>query len=191
MGLDGVELVLAIEEGFQIHIEDHEAERVSTVGDLYGLVVSKLGRDSKQCLTSAAFYRTRRGIVGALGVARREIRPSTNLESLLPKSGRRSMWQAIEARVGLNLPKLEYPWLTVSLFLVAGMIVGMASAVYAHAGAAAFAFAAFGGAILGGSLLRAAPGLAVAIPNAEVTVGDLAKDVLALNHASLAREIGG
>lgn len=62
MGLDSVELLLAVEDAFQIHIEDHEAGGVSTVGDLYNLVVTKLqGQDSKRCLTSAAFYRTRRG----------------------------------------------------------------------------------------------------------------------------------
>jgi hypothetical protein len=192
MGLDQVELLLAVEDGFQIHIENHEAARVGTVGDLYDLVVSKLRHStSKQCLTSAAFYRTRRGIVDSLGVPRREIRPSTNLEPLLPEATRRRMWQTIEAVVGLKLPKLKYPGSTVSTFLVIGMIGGIASAVFAHAGAATIAFAAFGGLILGGSLLRVTLGLAIAIPNGEVTVGDLARDVLALNHASLARELGG
>jgi hypothetical protein len=71
MGLDGVELLLAVEDAFQIHIEDHEAGGVYTVGDLYNLVVTKLqGQDSKRCLTSAAFYRTRRGIMDTLGVDR-------------------------------------------------------------------------------------------------------------------------
>jgi acyl carrier protein len=34
MGLDGVELILAVEDAFQIHIANEEAGRVSTVGDL-------------------------------------------------------------------------------------------------------------------------------------------------------------
>jgi hypothetical protein len=56
-GLDGVELILAVEDAFQIHIADEEAGNVSTVGDLHNLVVGKLqGQDSKRCLTSAAFY---------------------------------------------------------------------------------------------------------------------------------------
>ena len=61
MGLDIVELILAVEDAFQIHIADEEANAASTVGDLYNLVVAKVqGQDSKRCLTSAAFYRTRR-----------------------------------------------------------------------------------------------------------------------------------
>lgn len=63
MSSDGVELILAVEDAFEIHISDEEAGNVSTIGDLHGLVISKLqGRDSHRCLTSAAFYRTRRGI---------------------------------------------------------------------------------------------------------------------------------
>lgn len=62
MGLDFVELVMAIEENFGIMIPDEEAGRVETVGDLYKLVISKMQQTSdKRCLTSAAFYRIRRG----------------------------------------------------------------------------------------------------------------------------------
>ena len=46
MGLDIVELIVRVEEVFQIHIADQEANSVSTVGDLYNLVLGKLG-DSK------------------------------------------------------------------------------------------------------------------------------------------------
>ena len=40
MGLDGVELILAVEETFQIHIADEEAGEVFTIGDLHELVIS-------------------------------------------------------------------------------------------------------------------------------------------------------
>jgi len=80
MGLDGVELLLAVEDAFHIHLADDEAGSVYTVGDLHNLVISKLqGQDSKRCLTSVAFYRTRRGIIDTLGIDRREVRPATHL----------------------------------------------------------------------------------------------------------------
>jgi len=42
MGLDAVEIILRTEELFAISIADDEAEAVRTVGDLYGLICSKL-----------------------------------------------------------------------------------------------------------------------------------------------------
>jgi hypothetical protein len=61
MGLDYVELVLAIEVRFTIHISNEEASSVTTVGDLYQLVLSKLQSDPddepRGCLTSTAIDR--------------------------------------------------------------------------------------------------------------------------------------
>jgi hypothetical protein len=126
MGLDAVELILAVEDGFQIHIEDAEAGRVVTVGDLYQLVVSKLSSGtSKRCLTSAVFYRTRRRIVSVLGVDRREIRPCTSLEALLPEASRRNLWFALEEAMGLRLPALEHPGSTVTTFMMTGILLGI------------------------------------------------------------------
>jgi hypothetical protein len=49
----------------------------------------------------------------------------------------------------------------------------------------------FVGLIIGGFLLRLSPFLAVAFPNHDATVGDLARDVLAINYARLVTEVGG
>ncbi|MGD0631828.1 MAG: hypothetical protein ABR987_21055, partial [Terracidiphilus sp.] len=59
MGLDSVELVLRTEDEFSIILSDDEAASAITVGDLYNLVLSKLDV-TPGCLTSKAFYATRR-----------------------------------------------------------------------------------------------------------------------------------
>ena len=56
MGLDGVELIMAVEEKFGISISDEEAQRVLTVGDMKRLVRAKLDiTDSASCLTQRHF----------------------------------------------------------------------------------------------------------------------------------------
>ena len=42
MGLDSVEIVLDVEDAFQIDISDEEARKVFTVGELYNLILSKI-----------------------------------------------------------------------------------------------------------------------------------------------------
>jgi hypothetical protein len=115
MGLDIVELFLAVEEGFRIHIEDEEAARACTVGDLHELVTSKLrGGASSRCFTSAAFYRTRCGIVELLGISRREIRPLHEACALFHEGTRRSTWRRMQEIVGLKMPPLAYSGSTVT-----------------------------------------------------------------------------
>jgi acyl carrier protein len=43
MGLDTVEIVLRVEEIFSLDLPDDECGQIRTVGDLYHLVMSKLG----------------------------------------------------------------------------------------------------------------------------------------------------
>ncbi|HEY3441139.1 MAG TPA: hypothetical protein VGK29_10325 [Paludibaculum sp.] len=195
MGLDVVELFLAVEEKFQVDISDEEASDAVTVGAIHQLVVGKLQlQDVQRCLTSAAFYRLRRALVDVLNVQRRQIRPDTPLEPLLPVQRRRALWTAIEHRMALKIPNLHYPrridwcltaicvlaaltpvpllptgWYTVPMLLVLPML----------------------GYALGHGLLRLMPHLAVEFPNGIVTAGDLARDVLARNHAALVKSTGG
>ena len=191
MGLDGVELILAVEDAFQIHIEDEEAGRVSTVGDLHNLVVGKLhGQDSKRCLTSAAFYRTRRGIVDTLGVDRREIRPSTALEVILPRGSRREKWRRIQDATKLKLPDLRHPGWVQLVLLTVGVALAVASGVYGRVDFGWIALLSIGGLVVGGVLIKLSPPFAVEFPNNDATVGDLARDVLAINHARLVDEVG-
>jgi hypothetical protein len=135
MGLDIVELILAVEDAFQIHIADEEASTASTVGDLYNLVVAKVQvQDSKRCLTSAAFYRTRRSIVDTLAIDRCKIKPSTPLEVILPRDGRRETWRGIQTAMKLKLPDLQHTTSTELSLLAIGIVTALAPGIYARVG---------------------------------------------------------
>jgi len=190
MGLDTVELLLAVEDTFQIHIEDEEAGRVATVDDLHQLVLSKLVGPSA-CLTSIAFYRTRRAFVDSLGIDRHQVRTWTLLELLLPREGRREKWRRIQSRLKLKLPHLAHPaWMQI-LSIFVGASLTAVPAMYA--GIRGIWLIALGliGFFIGLFLPQLAPWLASDFPNDDITIGDLARDVLAANYKQLAAEVGG
>ena len=74
MGLDGVELVMAVEEKFGITISDDEASNAFTVGDLKRLVRAKLEiAASAGCLTQRAFHLIRKNAIEEFGLPRRRL----------------------------------------------------------------------------------------------------------------------
>lgn len=57
MGLDGVEIVMKVEDAFGIGIADSEAEKIVTPAQLIALVLSKVDRTPQPaCLTQRAFH---------------------------------------------------------------------------------------------------------------------------------------
>jgi acyl carrier protein len=103
MGLDGVEIVMKVEETFDIVIENSEAETTVTPGQLIELILSKVGRTSHAaCLTQRAFYRLRAALVGRLGFARDQLKPDTSLAHVFPRMARKERVREILATVGLQ-----------------------------------------------------------------------------------------
>lgn len=109
MGLDSVELVMRIEETFDIRIPDSEVEKAYTVGDLYEIVWKhvKVG-DSQKCVSQKLFYELRNSFSNELGVPKSEIKPKTLLNDVLPVSGRYKLWTDIERASGYKLPELLF-----------------------------------------------------------------------------------
>jgi hypothetical protein len=194
MGLDGVDLIQRVEDEFSIAIDDDEASRLVTVGDVYRLVLSKAGTNPA-CLTSRAFYRTRQAMATALGVPRRGIRTSSELVALLPLPSRSGQWKRIAAEIGLRFPRLRHPRQWKDTFMVCGMV--LAALPVAALWWALYAIGWIGGigvfvfslpalilwvllvSRLEPRLERATPQLASELPFA--TAGELAIGVLALN----------
>jgi acyl carrier protein len=107
MGLDIVELVLAVEEEFNLRIPDRDAEQIRTVGHLIDYVQTQVhcGRGAV-CLSSRMFYRVRRILTATLGAPRRAVRPAARFEDVVSRHQRRRIWQLLRAE-GLMLPGLR------------------------------------------------------------------------------------
>lgn len=194
MGLDSVELVVAIEESFGIEIPDDEAARIRTVGDLYDSIVSKLhGEAATHCLTSEAFYRTRRGFVDVLKVARRSIRPSTPVAPLFPRASRREDWSHVQIAAGLRFPDLSLPnWVHLGALVVALAVFALSIVLVALGKLPPWmlSLAFLLGFAAGMGLISVATPFANEF-SAGKTVGDLARDVLMKNHAKIAEQAKG
>ena len=201
MGLDVVEIVLRVEETFGVDLPDDELGSVSTVGDLYKLLLSKLDR-SYACLSSRAFYRVRKSMVEVLGVPRRSIRPSTELQPLLGSGHCKKRWKRIEDLAALKFPRLEHPgWFDWVAFCVSAAVYVLACSVVmpvyfrgrlvpiSGLQAVGFPFAVCVIFIpIAMALMRSAtPFLAYTAP--VPTVGGLAKTVLTNNYAEFSRGV--
>lgn len=111
MGLDAVEVVMAIEEAFGIQIADEEAEKTRTPRQLCELVARKVhALDSDVCLTQRAFYMLRRAIRRTNPVPRRQFRTNTPLDTLVATEDRRTNWEQLRKDIGaVAWPKLKLP----------------------------------------------------------------------------------
>ncbi|MBS1158118.1 MAG: hypothetical protein H6R15_537 [Proteobacteria bacterium] len=141
MGLDSVELVLAVEEEFGITIDDADAISLTTPRILANYVASRLGTlsiDNGRCLSQAAFYRIRSVLVSQFGAMRQDVRPASPIDHFL-KDNRRRQWQELASSVeATQLPQLQcrksiyypltlgVPLLVLALLLRGNFPIGMA-----------------------------------------------------------------
>ncbi|HEY3396715.1 MAG TPA: hypothetical protein VGM19_03550 [Armatimonadota bacterium] len=126
MGLDYIELIMAVEDEFGINIAETDEAAEPIVAGLYVTVLRKLGpsyegqlarvwalltpeeqaRDSFR-RTREVFYRLRRGLTETLDLPLRSIHPNTPVFTLLPPQVRFRDWRLLGARTGFPLPRLD------------------------------------------------------------------------------------
>lgn len=75
MGLDSVELVMSVEEAFEIAVDDEDAPDLTTVGRLHRYVVSKLQTKGESVNPDKIYDQLRALIVEQLGVKPTEVVP--------------------------------------------------------------------------------------------------------------------
>jgi hypothetical protein len=129
MGLDTVEIVMMVEDAFDIAIEDAEAEKMLTAGDVIEHVMRKVGRtDRAQCLTQIAFHRVRASLMRNAGLKRAQIRPDVPTRILFPVSHRKELLRKTLEEIGVKAtPEMVRPKWLVGLLFMGSIAVGLAA----------------------------------------------------------------
>jgi hypothetical protein len=106
MGLDGVEIVMEIEEVFGITITRAEGRELRTPRLLSEFVASKVqALPDEFCLTQQTFYRLRRAFQTTMPALASDIRLQTRLDQVVHQDQWSSVWSAV--RSAANAP--EWP----------------------------------------------------------------------------------
>lgn len=190
MGLDTVELVMEIEEAFEIAIPDDRASKMLTVGDVYEFILEKTADatlKSSTCLTAAAFYDLRRQ-VRSIGLPNTEVHPKTKLEQVIPLIGRRSYWQTLSSRMDLRFPRLGRPsWLALLNCMIVAMVASTSFLGFSQQNMVAGVFAAVAlGAISSAIIMFLTQPFAIYPASTCLTIRDLVTNLVAINYNTLA-----
>jgi acyl carrier protein len=190
MGLDTVELVMEIEEAFDITIPDDRASEMVTVGDVYEFILEKTCQvplESGRCLSAAVFYELSRQVRG-LGLVRGKIRPNTELDQVIPLTGRRSTWKALSSQMDLRFPRLGRPgWLALLNCMFVAIVFIASLAVFAQSKQLIGVFVALGLGILSSAAVGLLTEPFAIYPAATCsTIRDLVTHLVAINYSKLA-----
>ena len=102
MGLDLVEMIIAVEERFGIEISDAATGELRTVGDLHALVLSQLrGTNPDRACINLYSYRSIRGVLRGFG----PYSGQTMLSEMLQPAARVGLFAQLES-MGLRVPQL-------------------------------------------------------------------------------------
>lgn len=117
MGLDGVELIMEVEDQFGIRISDEEASQIHTVADLYYFILQAIDRKkhhmNQHCPSRSSFYRMRRVLTETFGVPRHAVRRRARMDDLLPRRERRAAWNRFRDLLRVRCPGLRRPtWMS-------------------------------------------------------------------------------
>jgi acyl carrier protein len=132
MGLDAVEIVMAIEEAFDIQIEDSEAELLLTPRDVIGLVLLKTSRSqNSDCLTQRAFNRLRAAFIKQAGVTRKRIKPKARIADFVSRNNRRQVVRRVLDEIQVSHdPQFVRPLWLIGVICIFSIVIGVGSALF-------------------------------------------------------------
>lgn len=179
-----IDLIEELEATFGFKMQDEEAERCCTVGDVYNVVSAYTSDWNDQeglCGSSMVFYRLRRALCPE---DKRSITPRTPLGQLAPSPSK--LMDGLAKRSGLRLPvhKLTGPGNAGAVILLAGIVLSVVALFNTHW---LFSGASASVAMVGLILVWRDPGR---FPAGIATLGDLVDRAVPLN-SKLLKELGG
>lgn len=121
MGLEGVELVMEIEEEFGIVLDDEDIGLAETIGDIIRIVEKRFSAESRQRV-GVAFYRLRQVLADSALIEKRRVRPSTDLRPLIPRSQLQAVWREVD-EAGFRVPPLVLSPVGVGAFVLLWLIL--------------------------------------------------------------------
>lgn len=195
MGLDSVELVMAVEETFDIQIDDDDFPELRTVGDLHDLIVARVAHppNDRMCLSPGVFCKFRSALMNTLDIVRSNIRLGTSMASLIPKAHRTASWNRLQESLGLTLPQLHRPeWIVGTLAfsaLLASTLLGLYTTVVLEK-SVSLAIILSGGlaTLLGFAFTAISRPLAIQFPSSCSTVRGTTSAIMRANLSRLTNE---
>ncbi len=111
MGLDGVMIVISVEDTFGIKITDPEAVTLRTPDQLAAFVADRVQAvPDDLCITQQTYYRLRRGFRSAIPALAADLRLETRLDQLLHRDQWPHVWAAVRNGAGAAEWPAEVPW---------------------------------------------------------------------------------
>ncbi len=134
MGLDAVEIIMQVEDVFDISLEDADLVRLSCPRDLIDTIMDKVALTAPSgCLTQCAFDLARAALLKQVPLSRREVVPSARLADLVPRQSRASVMESISAELNVGpLPALQRPQALLQLSALVAIVLGVVTGVALH-----------------------------------------------------------
>lgn len=108
MGLDSVELALAMEEEFGVMIPDDELYKMLTVGDTFEYLKQRLkSSPPEHCAKQRIFFRFRNALIKNYNISRNQIKVDTKLNEIVPTEELKQGWPFLKKYIDLEYPDYE------------------------------------------------------------------------------------
>jgi hypothetical protein len=114
------DLLIKVENSFNIKFNDTELTHISMFGELCDHIANKIQLDhADDCTSQQAFYKLRDAISLILQIDKKRISTNHSLADFLPRKNRRLRTQKLEEQLGFKLNILRPPhWVTGTLSII-------------------------------------------------------------------------